>query len=75
MSKIINSDTCPRPTTQGILGHRLEDGQKLWEKYDEFRLRECVEQAGRHCPGKGCGYMFFDAVAGAPLAGGETAIK
>eukprot|EP01052_Picozoa_sp_SAG31_P000970 SAG31_NODE_30_length_32545_cov_9.378999_33_plen_188_part_00 len=40
--------------------------EELRAKYDEFKLRDCVEQAGRHCPGRGCDYMFFNRLQGAP---------
>ena len=51
---------------QAILTSHTDDGASLWSKFDEFRLRGVVEKekAGRHCPGKGCGYMFFTHGAG-----------
>jgi E3 ubiquitin-protein ligase RNF144 len=60
---------------QMVLASHVADGPGLWAKFDEFRLRGVVERekAGRHCPGKGCGYMFFAEEAAALGGGGAAA--
>ena len=55
---------CKAPLTpndvEGVLTH-ADDGAELWAKFDEFRLTRYVEEedTSHHCPGAGCGYMFF----------------
>jgi len=65
VSQLICPDTACKlalnPTdVHSILMSHTADGANLWQRFDEFRLRGAVEKAkaGRHCPGKGCGYMF-----------------
>ena len=62
------AEDCKAPLSafdvEGVLTH-AENGAELWSKFDEFRLTRYVEQeeTSHHCPGAGCGYMFFVAPA------------
>ena len=65
VSQLICPDTACKAAlnphdVHSILMSHTADGANLWQRFDEFRLRGAVEKAkaGRHCPGKGCGYMF-----------------
>lgn len=45
---------------QGCLQH-LPDAARLYQKYEDFAMRVCLERDkdGRHCPGRGCDFVFF----------------